>query len=186
MIRTEHGVIRTADPDDANAVRRLFPPDRPRAFFLDRRRELTYPTVDEFWQIFNQRDASHLPFYAVEDLAGQVQGFITLRASTSEASFGELVLMFGHEEAYEAPFAEEALQFLCQTAFRERRMNKVVAQCLDTETACRAFLTARGFESDGVQREVLYTQGCWRDLESLSLFSANAAALLPREEAPAR
>ena len=41
---------------------------------------------------------------------------------------------------------------------------------LDTEATYRNLLMAKGFESNGIQREVVYTKGVWHDLEILSLF----------------
>jgi hypothetical protein len=39
-----------------------------------------------------------------------------------------------------------------------------------TERAYREFLVDRAFKSDGVQRDMVYTQGRYFDLESLTLF----------------
>lgn len=170
MIAAQHSFIRTADPDDAAALEGLYRHGIPRAALLDRRRELLLPNFDELRELLATKEAQSGIFYAVEDDTGCIRGFCSLRSALQEVSYAECVVLFAKDADYETPLAEDAFAFLTDRAFAKLRLNKLIAQCLDCETAYRAFLGARGFSSDGVQRDVLYTAGRWHALESLSLF----------------
>jgi len=63
-----------------------------------------------------------------------------------------------------------AMDILERLAFVEKRWNKLVAQCLESEIDFRRLLTNRGYKSDGIQRDVLFTGGKYLDLETLTLF----------------
>ena len=170
MITGEHAVIRTAVQDDAVALKRLYDPTHPRSAFLDRKRELLVPTIDELRQLLTRAEAKTGVFYTVEDRGGTIRGFAVLRGSTPEISSAELVVMLLDDADYATGLADEVCGFLLHRAFVQMGLNKMMAQCLDWERAYRDFLGARGFESDGVQRDVLFAQGRWYDLESLTLF----------------
>lgn len=171
MIVGEYTRIRTAEPDDVYAMRRLYRPVVPRACFLDRRRELTPPTIDELREMLQRKDVQTGLLYTVEDVEGTIRGFGALRGAGPEVAFGEVALMFPTHEDYETPEAAEFLRFLCDQAFMRNRYNKVVAHTLDNERTLNALLRAFGFTSDGVQRQVLFAQGRWFNLESLSIHS---------------
>jgi len=170
MITTEHAVIRKAEADDAEAFRRLFDPDVPRSFVLDRRREIHFPTLDELRDVLGKKDAAAGFLYAIEDRDGEVRGFTALRGVSLETGYAEAAIHFSAAADYAEPIADEAADYLLHQAFVVQRLNKVVHHCMETEEALRTFLLRRGFESDGVQREVIYTLGRWLDLETLSLF----------------
>ncbi len=171
MIIGTHARIRTAEPDDAFAMRRLYRPMAPRACFLDRKRELTPATTDELREMLQRKEVQAGLLYTVEDAEGAIRGFAALRAAGAEISFGEVALMFHAESEYQGPLIEETLRFLCDQAFMRNRLNKVVAHALDNELALKRLLQSFGFASDGVQREMLYTQGRWFSMESFSLYS---------------
>ena len=172
MIFGEHCVIRAAEPDDAPALKELYEPAHPRAATLDRRREPIQPTMDELRELLGNKDLKLLgEYYVIEDKQGVIRGFCSLRAGRLDVFFGELLFMFLDEADLGAPMAEETLDFIKGKAFVERRLNKMIAHCLDNETALRAFLIEKGFRSDGVAREVLFTQGRWLNNETLSLFA---------------
>jgi len=171
MITGEHGVIRSAEVDDLYELQRLYDPDRPRSVFLDRRRELHYPTSDELRDMLTRREIRALnPFLAVEDPTGMVRGFCMIRGITTEGSYCELFLGFLEEGDYGSPLAAEALRYLLGKAFHDHRLNKIMGHCLDTESELRRLLVAHGFESDGVQRDMVFTLGRYHDLETLSRF----------------
>lgn len=172
MITGHHCVIRTADRDDARVLSRLYNGAVPRAAYLNRRREILLPTVDDLRETLAQQDRPNTSsLYIVEDLEGQLRGLCALNAGGIETAHGEIFCLFVCEEDYVTPEGREALAFLCRQGFSEKRLNKMVAQCLETETGYRQALTAMGFESNGVQREVLHTQGRYFDLETLTLFA---------------
>lgn len=174
MIRGEYAVIRVAEPDDANELMRVYDPARPRSSLLDRRREILIPTVDELRELLIQKDKLAGRLYTIEDPKGFVRGSCALRSAQPEMAYAELALILFDDEDYKTPLAKEALDFLLEKAFTERKLNKVLTQCLDSEGAYRDFLVRQGFTSDGVQREVLFTQGRWHDMETFSLFRAAA------------
>ena len=172
MITATHCVIRTSEQDDAIALKRLYDPSRPRAALLDRKRELLIPTVDELRELLSQKEAKLGVFHSIEDRCGVLRGFCSLRATHPEVSYAELVVMLFEDADYTGPLGEEILDFLTHRAFGQMKLNKVIAQCLDSERAYRGFLTGHGFESEGVQRDAFFTHGRWRSIESLTLFRA--------------
>ncbi len=177
MITGAHSIIRTAEADDAAFLRRLYDPDRPRAALLDRRREPLTPTLDELREVLGGRTKGRQApseFLAVEDTTGSVVGFCTMRTSKQERNYAQFVLMLFEEDAYDSPLAEETLAFLKFRAFQELKLNKATAHCLDCESGFRNLLVRNGFESDGVQREVLFTRGRWHNVESMTLFPDKA------------
>ena len=172
MIVGKHGVVRTADIDDAAGLKRLYDPAQPRAALLDRRREILRPSLDDFREMLdNPKTKDADLFYAVEDAAGDVRGFCALRTAREERSFAQFVLLLFDDADYAAPVADHAFAFLSKRAFEDMKLSKVSTHCLDTEQALRAMLVRQGFQSDGVQREVLFTHGAWHDLESMTLFA---------------
>jgi RimJ/RimL family protein N-acetyltransferase len=171
MITGEHTIIRTAEGDDAYALKRLYDSPLPRAAFLDRRREISYPSVDELREGMGRPEKMGGALYVVEDRTGLIRGFCALRSAGPELGYGEVILPLFEEEDYADPLAEEALEYLVRLAFLERRMNKLLAHCLDSETAWRALLERHGFKSNGVQRDVLWTRGRYFDLETLTRFA---------------
>jgi RimJ/RimL family protein N-acetyltransferase len=164
-----------AEADDAFELRRLYDSSKPRSAVLDRRREITYPTVDELREGLARPDKPGGPLYAIEDRTGSIHGFCALRGASPELAYGEIILPLFEEADYETPLADEALGYLCRMAFAEKRLNKVISHCLDDETGYRTLLARRGFESNGIQREVVWAGGRYRDLETLSLFSDKRA-----------
>ena len=110
-------------------------------------------------------------FYMVEDKQGQLRALIVLRGITPESMSAEVVITFLDDGDYQTPMASEALQFLLTQAFRRFNLRKVVVHCLDCETDLHQFYLNNGFTSNGFQREVLFTEGQWHDLEVLSLFN---------------
>ena len=177
MIVHEHSVIRTADPDDAAGLVGLYSPHYPRALFLDHRRDLQAPSLTEVREALRRKEAKMGLFFVVEDKEGCIRGFCSMRNPNPETLFSEILFGFSDMEDYARPIASEVMGFLKHRAFVERRLRKLVAQCLENETAYRELLIREGFESNGVQREVLYTLGRYHDLETLTLY--------PKDEVPA-
>lgn len=168
MIIGEHTGIRTAEPDDADYLFRMVSTDAPCSFFLDHRRELAVPTRDELREMLSRKDMPAIALFAVEDLTGSIRGFVAIRGVHPEAHYGDVGLLLGNDGDYAGVVGREALAFLKRMAFVQRNLNKVMAHCVDTETAYRALLAAGGFETSGIQREMVYTRGRWHDLETLS------------------
>jgi RimJ/RimL family protein N-acetyltransferase len=183
MIYGTHAALRTAETDDAPAFHKLYAEESPRAALLTRLREVVSPTVQEIAEVIIQADKSMAPFYVVEDREGVVRGFCALRAAQQarDATFyAELVLLFYQEEDFFTPLAEEVYGWLHQWAFIDRRYQKIIVHCLEGENALRRFLEAHHFECNGVQREILFTQGRWHNMEVFTLHAAAAAEALPR------
>lgn len=173
MITGEHSVIRLAEPDDAYELKRLYDPQRPHSAMLDRRREIAQPSIDELREGLAKPEKRVGALYAIEDKEGVVRGFCSIRGASAELRYAEMVMPLFEDSDYATPLADEAFAFLHRGAFVERRLNKVVAHCLDSEGAYRALLVRHGFASDGIQRQVLWSRGRWHDLETLTLFGCN-------------
>jgi RimJ/RimL family protein N-acetyltransferase len=169
MITGDHAVIRSADADDAPFLQQLYTEGPPRSSLLDRKRELTPPTLDELRELLGRKDGPSAALLVVEDREGIVRGFCGLRSAGAELAYSEAILMLYDDADYSKPLALETFEYLCKNAFVEKRLNKVLAHCLATELAWRAFLLERGFSCDGRQREVLYSGGQWYDMESFSM-----------------
>ncbi|MCX5769088.1 MAG: GNAT family N-acetyltransferase [Candidatus Hydrogenedentes bacterium] len=175
MIKGAHSVIRTADPDDAEALKSVYDSQTPRSSLLDQRRELIAPTRDELREVMSQKEMGKAVFYTVEDVGGEICGFCCLRGSNPEAQFSEFVVIFLEESTFSTPMADEVFDFLSRLAFERMRNQKVVTHCLDSEAEYRKFLISHGFRSAGVQRDVLYSQGRWFNLEALTLRARDVA-----------
>jgi len=169
VITREQAIIRTTDPDDAPYLHALYIESPLRAALLDNKREPVLPTVTELRQTFTQKEARQGHFYTVEDAAGAVQGFCSLRGVTPDAGFGELTLTLADEAAYATPLADEALAFLFERAFVRLRLRKVLAHALENETPLRDFWLRHNFACDGRHREVVYARGRWYDLELFTI-----------------
>lgn len=192
MITGDHAVIRSADPDDAVQLQRLYDSEPVRASLLDRKRELTIPTADELRELLGRKENAGGMLLTVEDKTGVIRGFCGLRPAGLDLAYGEIVLLLFDDGDYAVPLASETYEYLRTSAFVEKRFNKVVAHCLvrprttegvrgiplteelDGETAWRVFLLNQGFGCDGRQRDIMYAGGRWHSLESFSLFNGAA------------
>lgn len=170
MIAGTYTVIRSAEPDDATAMWRLYDPKWPRSFLLGPTREVMVPTQDEMRDILGRRDVIQGSFFTIEDREGEIRGCCVLRGAKLESEFAEMVVALDRDAAYDTPLADEVMAFVERTGFVEKKLNKLVAHCLSNETHYRAYLARHGFESDGIQRQMVYTKGRYYDLESLTLF----------------
>lgn len=176
MIIGAHSVIRSAEPDDLNELRRLYDPARPRAVFLDRAYELNYFSRDELLEMLRRKDLSQqgIGFLAIEDLDGLVRGFCMLRAVNGEARYAELFMGLLDPADLTLPLADEVYAYLRRRAFDELKLQKMVAHALDLEPEFRAFVLGKEFHCDGVQRRMVYTLGAYHDLETYSLENLGA------------
>lgn len=175
MIYGEHALIRTADSDDAPAFQALYDAEAPRTVLLSATREPMFPTREEIRELFRRKEAAST-FYVVEDTEGRIRGFCGLRTSQElrdTAFISEVILLFIDRADYKLPIANEVFEWLKHTAFGVQRLNKLIGHALDTETALADWLKSVGFESNGVQREVLFTGGQWHNMETFSLFNPN-------------
>ncbi len=170
MISGKYTVIRSAEPDDAAPMWRLYDPKRPRSFLLGPTREVMIPTQDEMREMLGRRDVIQGSFFTIEDLAGEIRGCCVLRGAKMESEFAEIVVALDSDAAYDTPLADEVIAFIEKMGFVDKKLNKLVAHCLSNETQYRAYLARHGFVSDGIQRQMVYTKGRYFDLESLSLF----------------
>lgn len=177
MITCEHAVIRTADPDDAPAMARLYAPGRVRAALMDSRHEPMLPNRDELREALSTPDAMKGTFFAVEDRTGLVQGFCLLRGASKDAAYGEFGLLLIDPAGYETPLADDVFRFAYGRAFERLRLRKLVSHCFDGEADVRAYFMRCGFHSNGVQREVFYGDGRWHNLETFSLFAPELRAV---------
>jgi RimJ/RimL family protein N-acetyltransferase len=175
MIVGEHILIRTADPDDADGLAAIGDAASPRSFFLDARREINAPTVDEMAETLRSKQARTGMFYAIEDKSGTIRGFSSLKMALHGSFFAEMLLAFLDEQDFAAPVGRETLESLLRMAFVDRKLTKIVAQILDCEDDYRGLLEDRGFTCDGRQREVSFARGRYHDLLAYSLFAETYA-----------
>jgi len=169
MIVREYTVIRTAEPDDAGALKLLYDPAAPRCCLLDPRREPIFPNFDELREVMSKTEMGQPFLYAVEDKTGKIRGFCSLRAIGLDARHGEIVMMLHDDADFAGPVASEVLDFLARRAFEQFRLNKIMANALDSERAFVECLLRYGFVSSGTQREAVYTLGRWCGVETLML-----------------
>lgn len=179
VVTGEHAVIRSIDTDDAPFLMRLYAGRRPRASLLNQLNEFQIPTTAEVIQLLaGSGSARSIAFNVIEHISGEVRGFCALRTVAEELFPGRFDIMLFDEGDFATPLAQEAGRYLLEEAFLRKGLKRIVAQCLDSETALRAFLEGFGFTSRGVQREVLYSAGRWLSMESLALSLEDATARL--------
>jgi RimJ/RimL family protein N-acetyltransferase len=170
MITTDHALIRTADVDDVPHLLVIYRANPLRAMLLNRRREPEMPTADQLRETLTRKELRATPLYVIEDREGVIRGMCALRGHSMEAAYAECLLAMRDDADYDSPQSEAALAYLLNRAFNDLKLNKVVAHCLDSEPAWRAFLQGHGFEPTGVQREVVFSGGTYHDLESYDRF----------------
>jgi RimJ/RimL family protein N-acetyltransferase len=170
MIVGDEAVIRAAEVDDAPLLWRLYDASKPRSFLLGHAREVLIPTRDELHEVLTRKDLLSGTLFAIEDKEGTIRGCCALRGASRDAFHCEVAVALVDESDYGTPLADEAMEFLKYSGFRERKLSKLMGHCLVRETDYRAFLVRHGFESAGVQRDMVYTLGRYFDLEALSLF----------------
>jgi len=78
-------------------------------------------------------------------------------------------MMFLSDDTFQSTLADSVMHFVFERSFEKSQRKRIYASLLSCETCFRDFLIRHGFESNGVQREVIYTGGNWLNLESLSL-----------------
>lgn len=168
MITGQHTFIRGTEQDDVPALSELYRAEILRAGLLDGRREPVMPTRDELRELLSRKEIADGGYYTVEDASGRVRGFCSLRGLNPEVRYAEFNLVLLDPGYYATPLADEAAAFLYERAYIRAGLRKVVAYCLEGEVELAAFLRAQGFESDGIQRDVVFAQGRWHGLEALS------------------
>ena len=171
MFIGSHAHIRYSEPDDARFVKSLYLEGPPRAALLDVRRERPMPTLQEVRDMLSQKDAMRGMLFTVEDLEGRLTGWCGLRGVNPEARFAEMTLLYTDDAAYNAPGAEEVIDFLLDHAFGRFGLAKIIVMSLDVETALSACLERRGFLACGTQRHTLFSGGGWHDLKTWTLFA---------------
>jgi len=175
MITGACTVIRTAEPDDAGALKRLYDPAVPKCCLLDPHREPIFPTFDELREVMSKTEMGQPFLHTVEDRTGVVRGFCSLRALALDVRYGEIVMLFHDEADYAGPVAAEVFAFLAQRAFQQFHLNKIMAHVLDCERAFTEALVQYGFSSNGTQREAVYTLGQWFGIETFTLRARDTA-----------
>lgn len=176
MIKGTHSFIRGTEQDDVPALAALYQNPVPRGGLLDGRREPITPTRDELRELLGRKEVVEGGFYTIEDQTGEIQGFCSLRGVNAEARYGEFNFLLLDPARYRDPLAEEAGQFLFDRAFLRLGLRKVVAYCLQHEQELADFLRRSGFESAGLQREILYAGGRWHDLEAYAKANPSSCA----------
>lgn len=165
-------MIRTAEPDDAPAFQALYWSGIPRSALLTRTREYLFPTIDEIREAFGPAaEKSGGGFHAVEDREGRIRAFCTLRGLhdvRDTAFYAEVAVLFADPAEAGSPLADEILAWLLKRAFDEQRLNKVIVHALLAETDLIAWYRANGFESNGVQRDILFAGGAWHSMETFT------------------
>lgn len=168
MITGEYTFIRGTEQDDVPALSLLYGTSALRASLLDARREPVLPSRDELRELVSRKEIADGGYYTLEDRQGVIRGFCSLRGVNAEARYGEFSLILIDPSDYATPLAREAADFLYERAFVRAGLAKLVAYCLEGEVELMNFLREQGFESDGIQRDVVFTGGRWHALEALS------------------
>jgi len=171
MIIREHAVIRSTDSDDSDALHTLYQSEMPRFSLLDQKREPMLPTRLELQEMLSSQELNKNLFYSVENRAGEVRGFMVLRGLNQESGYCELTAMLLDEAEYDAPLAGEALEYVCDRAFTQLRMRKLLSHVLCCEAGGQRLLTGHGFEPLGAQREAVYARGRWHDIRAYARYN---------------
>ena len=167
--------IRTTDPDDATTLVQLYAWSDVRCALLDQKREPMMPTVDELREILASPEAAKGAFHTLEDGTGQIRGFCCLRGLSQDTSFCEVSILPLSEANLELPCIDAGMKFILKRAFAHHGLQKVMTHVLDKETRVRAFYLEHGFSSAGTQREALYANGKYHDIEALICWNPQGA-----------
>lgn len=173
MKLSSHTTIRFCEPDDSAFVWDLYYDGTPRAALLDGRRECMMPLRGEILEILQKSEAARAMLFTIEDEEGRLCGWGGLRGLNPDARFAELFLIFSDESQYASSCGEEALDYLLDRAFAQTQLSRLLATCLNTEKAWRTGLEKKGFTSCGVQREIVFARGDWKDLETMELAASD-------------
>jgi RimJ/RimL family protein N-acetyltransferase len=169
LITSAQGYIRATEEDDSAWFHRLYAAGPPRFALLDLKREPLMPTLLEVRETLGSKEAARSQSFTLESAEGEIAGFLALRGLNQETGFCEVTPLLLDEAAVNGPLAHWAMDYAMERAFAVMRLRKVTAHALCRETHLREFLLARGFACDGVQREVLFSQGRWMDVLCFSL-----------------
>jgi len=162
--------VRLADPDDAGRLIFYYRSPRLYSALLDQRRELVMATRDELAEMLAGKDRASGQLFALLNPAGTVMGFGGIRGSSLENLTGEIFLLLDEDRHYLEEPADGMLRFLLERAFNRLHLNKILAVGLTAEEqGWLTLLRKAGFQSCGIQREILYARGRWFDLETLTL-----------------
>ncbi len=169
MLKSAHGFIRATDEDDSPWFYRLYHQGAPRFALLDLKREPLMPTLLEVRETLGSKEAARSQSFTLEDPTGEIAGFLALRGLNQETGFCEVTPLLLDEAHTDTPLVHWAMDYALERAFNVMRLRKVTAHALCRETHLTAFLHARGFACDGVQREVLFSGGRWLNVAFYSL-----------------
>ncbi len=166
--------VRLADPDDAGRLVFYYRSPRLYSALLDQRREPVMATRDELADMLSGKDRTLGQLFALVRDTGAIMGFGGIRGSSLENLAGEIFLLLPDAPDYLTTAARLMLRFLLKRAFTRARLNKVLAVGLvDEEDTWLTLARSTGFQSCGIQRQVLYARGRWFDLETLTLKREN-------------
>ncbi len=90
----------------------------------------------------------------------------------SRCQSGTLGYWIGFPHARQG-YMSEALGAVLGYGFRELGLNRLEAACIPTNTASRRLLESHGFQVEGLARNYLRINGCWRDHVLYSLVNAH-------------
>ncbi len=175
MITSEHGHIRATEEDDSPWFHQLYATGAPRFAMLDLKREPMMPTLLEVRETLGSKEAARSQSFTLETPEGEIVGFLALRGLNQETGFCEVTPLLLDEAAASSPLSHWAMDYALERAFSVMRLRKVTAHALCREAHLRTFLESRGFTCDGVQREVLFSQGRWMDVLCYSLCNPASA-----------
>jgi RimJ/RimL family protein N-acetyltransferase len=168
VISSPHGFIRATEEDDSPFFFQLYDAAAPRFALLDQRREPLLPTMLEIRETLGSKEAGRSQSFTMEHPNGDVAGFMVLRGLNQESGYCELTPLLLNDADHDAPLTAWALGFILDRAFNIMRLRKLSAHTLCREAALRAFLDRHAFACDGVQREMVFSQGQWFDVISHS------------------
>lgn len=68
-------------------------------------------------------------------------------------------------------YASESLRVITDAIFRELDLHRIMAWALPDNEASARLLTKTGFSFEGISRDHLFLQGCWRDHAQFSMIN---------------
>ena len=118
----------------------------------------------------SRSDPSQVNFAVEDRLTGEVIGVCGLEGIAMHLS-PELGLWLGKDH-WDQGYGTDTVRTLCRHAFRDMGIHRVTLHVLASNERGRRAYEKVGFVREGTQRESIFTQGRWQDVDMMGLLAS--------------
>ncbi len=120
--------------------------------------------------------------FALETLAeGQFIGRCGFVQIDRKNRHGEIAIHLGDPRYRGKGLGTDAIRVLCRFGFGELGLHRIWARCFSFNPACARSLEKCGFRPEGVQRQALFRNGQWHDIQTWGLLEQEWQPTAQRE-----